>query len=963
MLDYSKSFIEVQFPVSKVSKESYKERMANLGQTLTGLGKWWGRKPLILVRATLLGVLLPVSNNFERDREIFLKIMTMDDEGLFLRKEKNLTQKDLYELLDNKNRDLYMELSDKGKPVYKKGITTTDKETLQRLAFRSLSYDDKLKYCTRPEHIENLPQTSWDEINAYLETNADSFPSLIEELGVKRFGHRPKIGDVFSGGGSIPFEAARLGTDVFASDLNPVASLLTWASLHIAGASDKEVEELKKFQGKVYKSVDKQISEWGIEHNEKGDRADSYLYCMETNCPECGYHVPIAPSWIIGKGTKTVALLQDNKNNGFYINIIQDASKEQFNEAEKNITMKRNNIYCPHCEMETPITSIRGDRRDAEGNTVYGLRLWEKDEFIPRKEDVFQERLYCIRYVSNKGRYYTAPTNEDLKREKRVKELLDDRFLEWQEKGYIPSAQIEAGYNTTQPIRERGWKYWHQLFNPRQLLVNGLFAKYVDELSKSRQEIVLGLLGINKINDWNSKLCIWNVGAGTEKTQNTFTTNALNTLFNYGTRALDMYKPSWYININKYSISSNNEVFVQDARKNENKADIWITDPPYADAVNYHELTEFFLAWDKKLIESSFPEWYTDSKRILAVKGVGESFNDSMIEIYSNLNKHMPNNGSQVVMFTHQDVKVWAELAMILWSANLRVTSAWTISTETASGGLKSGNYVSGTVLLTLKKQTSEEKIYQDELYDDIRDEVENTIDVMRDLNDKDDPDFNDSDFILASYAAALKSITSYKEIAGIDVPFWLAQGREIDEVNPVAELISKAQDIAYNYLIPEGFDKFIWREMSDEERFFIRGLELEMNNIYQVGDYQELARGFGVADYTDMFHSTKANNARFKTADEFKRRFIGDSGFGSTLTRHLLVALHDCIKEEKASSGVAYLRTTYFDNNEYWREKKRMEEILGFIAKVEIIPHMAHWKETGYFAKVLREALKNDGV
>src|SRR5699024_12731182 len=123
------------FPVSKVSKESYKERMANLGQTLTGLGKWWGRKPLILVRATLLGVLLPVSNNFERDREIFLKIMTMDDEGLFLRKEKNLTQKDLYELLDNKNRDLYMELSDKGKPVYKKGITTTDKETLQRLAF------------------------------------------------------------------------------------------------------------------------------------------------------------------------------------------------------------------------------------------------------------------------------------------------------------------------------------------------------------------------------------------------------------------------------------------------------------------------------------------------------------------------------------------------------------------------------------------------------------------------------------------------------------------------------------------------------------------------------------------------------------------------------------------------------------------------------------------------------------
>jgi adenine-specific DNA methylase len=40
------AFIEKQFPVSKVSKESYKERKANNGQALTGLGKWWGRKRL-----------------------------------------------------------------------------------------------------------------------------------------------------------------------------------------------------------------------------------------------------------------------------------------------------------------------------------------------------------------------------------------------------------------------------------------------------------------------------------------------------------------------------------------------------------------------------------------------------------------------------------------------------------------------------------------------------------------------------------------------------------------------------------------------------------------------------------------------------------------------------------------------------------------------------------------------------
>src|SRR6266851_1950887 len=85
-----RTFIESQFPVSKLSKESYRERKAVFDQTLTKLGKWWGRKPLVLARAVLLGLLLPASDNPRQDREIFLKLMTMDDEGLRRRKSKNL---------------------------------------------------------------------------------------------------------------------------------------------------------------------------------------------------------------------------------------------------------------------------------------------------------------------------------------------------------------------------------------------------------------------------------------------------------------------------------------------------------------------------------------------------------------------------------------------------------------------------------------------------------------------------------------------------------------------------------------------------------------------------------------------------------------------------------------------------------------------------------------------------------
>lgn len=380
MLDYSKSFIEMQFPVSKVSKESYKERKANLGQTLTGLGKWWGRKPLILVRATLLGVLLPISDDPMKDRDVFLKLLTMDEEGLFLRKSKNLTTKELYQVLTDKEKAKFFTASStENKPTFRHGITKADKEYLQRLTFNRLSYDEKLTYCNRPEHVENLPKLAWDEINAHLDTSATNFQELVQQLGEKRYGHTPRIGDCFAGGGSIPFDSARMGANVYASDLNPIASLLSWSALNIAGASNGEIDKLRSFQKMVYNQVDAQIVKWEIEHNEVGDRADSYLYCNESKCPECGYKVPLAPSWTIGKGTKTIALLNDNGMDGFNIEIVQGASAEDFRKTESLVTIRGNNMYCPHCKNETPIAVLRRERKDEEGNSISGLRKWQKN--------------------------------------------------------------------------------------------------------------------------------------------------------------------------------------------------------------------------------------------------------------------------------------------------------------------------------------------------------------------------------------------------------------------------------------------------------------------------------------------------------------------------------------------------------------------------------------------------------
>lgn len=957
MVDYTKSFIEVQFPVSKVSKESYKERMSGASQTLTTLGKWWGRKPLILIRAIILGILLPVTDNPKKDRDIFLKILTMDDDGLNKRKYKNISVDNIYPLLTNKEKEKYFEVND-NEIKYKSNIMSEDKERLQKLAFNRLSYDDKLLYCIRPEQISNLPEKVWDEINNHLCTSANSIPMLICQLGEKKYGHIPSIGDCFVGGGSTVFEAGRMGCNIYASDLNPIATLLTWASLNLC--NDVNTSTLSTFQDKLYTSLNNKFIEWSIEINEYGHRGDSYLYCSEVKCPECGYKVPLAPSWIIVKESNIIAKLIDNQKDGFDIDIITNATKKEVEDA-KIATIKGNNMYCPHCKKETSIISLRNDRKDSNGTTVYGLRKWEKNEFIPRPTDLFQERLYCIRYINEGKRYYTTPTEKDIYREQLVAQLLSERFEDWQEKGILPSSIIENGDKTDEPIRTRGWQYWHQLYNPRQLLLFGLLHEIINELANTKNELVVGLLILNKLVDWGSKLSIWH--SSRPDPQNTFLNQALNTIYNYGVRGLEKYEKMIK---NTYCMDiqcTNNIVHTLDARNNDIVNDIWITDPPYADAVNYHELTEFFLSWDKKLLEKAFPEWYTDSKRILAVRGTGKPFNDSMIEIYKNLANHMPDNGTQVVMFTHQDVKVWAELALILWSAGLRVVSAWTIATETESGGLKSGNYVKGTVLLVLKKRLSNEVVFQDELYGEIKNEVKRQIDSMRDLDDKDDPNFSDGDYLLASYVASLKVLTSYKDIEGINVEYELSKIRDTKEESPIVEIINKAKKIANDYLIPEGIDKQFWRDFKPEERLYIKGLEIESNNIYQISAYQELSRGYGVTEYKDLFQNFSANTVRLRTASEFKGKNLGNSDFGNSLLRHIFMAIHLSVNSETTTEGRKYLRTTYDQNGEYWNRRNEMINILEFLARFETIGHMEHWHIDAYYGKLLKEAIKNDGI
>ncbi len=163
--------------------------------------------------------------------------------------------------------------------------------------------------------------------------------------------------------------------EAYGSDLNPVAALLTWASLNIVGGGPEVAQQVRQAQQAVYEAVDRQVTAWGIEHNEQGWRADAYLYCNEVICPECGWQVPLAPSWVIGEKTRCVARLQpDEAQQRFDILIESGVPGQEMDVAKKGGTVKKSALMCPHCQQSTPMTMLRGDRRSGDG-TQYGLRL------------------------------------------------------------------------------------------------------------------------------------------------------------------------------------------------------------------------------------------------------------------------------------------------------------------------------------------------------------------------------------------------------------------------------------------------------------------------------------------------------------------------------------------------------------------------------------------------------------
>jgi putative DNA methylase len=321
----------------------------------------------------------------------------------------------------------------------------------------------------------------------------------------------------------------------------------------------------------------------------------------------------------------------------------------------------------------------------------------------------------------------------------------------------------------------------------------------------------------------------------------------------------------------------------------------------------------------------------------------------------------MPDNGIQVIMFTHQSGSIWADMANIVWASGLQVTAAWYVATETDSA-LREGSHVKGTVLLVCRKHQGTLKTTRDDLAWDIKEEVEAQVQALTGLNQqakglyRDENVFEDADVQMAGYAA-LRVLTRYAIIDGRQMTEGAIRPRVKGEATFVDGLIAFAVNTAHQCLIPQGIPKPHWDRLSGAERFYLKMLDLEARGARALDNYQNFAKAFKVRDFRPLLASQKANAARLKSAVEFARAEMSEgSQLYQSVLRAVLYGVMELVREVDPEQVLAHLTLNVPNYYADMTQRALAAELADYLARrLETLR-----PEEARAARILRELVKN---
>ena len=619
-----KRLIEDYLPIEAISAEASREKSVRKGHIST-LHLWWARRPLVACRAAVYGALVPASQ--------FVPNGASDE------KKKSLGRANAAKFV--KSLCQYP-----GSPAV---IKEAQNHILK-------AHADRLTQEISEWQTGKTAKPTWiDEFNF---AGSSVTQGDIEDGRAPR----PRVLDMFAGGGAIPLEALRLGCEAYALDLNPVAHIIELCTLVYPQRYGKPDPAVRGMTGP---KNDKGETTWGGLANEvrywggwmlkkvkaeigdlyplipdpafKGRRQEvqmdwlkdhdvddvppgylmpvAYLWTRTVTCknPSCRATVPLVrQTWLCKKSNRCVALkmiaLQGQKTVRFEVVETTALTGLGFNPAGFS---KSGNATCPFCGTVADNDYVKAEacsgRMSSQRMTTICIKPGKQGKIYLSVDDL------------------TDADFDDTDITKRIDILLKKTGLT------LPSEGMDKRDPTTVAGRGFGFAEWASLFVRRQLLYLMTLAGSVSiadnvmrswGITEEHSSAIISFLGIlvDRQADYNSAQCIWESGG--EFIKSTFTRQALPMVWDFVEQAPfggASGSPEGAIGWITAAIDSLSHITLSGVVSRgsatslpwkEQHFDAVITDPPYYDNVSYAVLSDFFYVWLKRSVGYLYPDHF-----------------------------------------------------------------------------------------------------------------------------------------------------------------------------------------------------------------------------------------------------------------------------------------------------------------------------------------------------------------
>jgi adenine-specific DNA methylase len=730
-----RSLIEQWLPAGAVGAESLRERgSAKAYPPINFLHVWWARRPLIASRAAVAASLLPAWPTVSE---------AADDPSasqvLEALQEQFPGGEDAY------RKWFVLFLGILGDPVAGRAAIAVANEAGLKLEGNGYGYDRAFTVTPSEQDIDLFHTL------ASLMSGSPSAPVVL---------------DSFAGGGSIPFEAARLGCDTIANELNPVASAILQGTVVLPAALGPSfADTIQKYGDRWAQRVEQRLDAYFPRQD--GETVAAYIWAHTVPCPTTGRPTPLAPDFWLARGAAAKSIAVE-----LHIDQVTGAVTTSIVEGKSAIE--------------------HGDRSTYKRGV--GQSIWTGETF---SGDYIREQAntgllgVMLLAVSGtrpgvKGRSFREPTVEDVDAITAARRELDRCLPAWEVADLIPSEDVPRGSKTDEP-RRMGLTRWRDMFLDRQLLVSGVMLEELQqtiteargELPQDRTEALALFLAFafDRAITHNGRLSRWDPTR--LKVCNVFERHDF--AFKWTCAEFDGAHSlvPWAVNnavVNHLKISAlvaDEETLFSAARTvsarvirgsaaalplPDSSVDAVVTDPPYYDNVMYAEVSDYFYVWLKRSLRDTWPQFtdlvLTDKvdeavanpslfKDVAAPPRRGRRrgpddgptateladarYEELLEASFAEAYRVLKDDGVLTVMFTHKRVEAWDTLGAALLDAGFSITASWPVHTESEHSLHQARkNSAASTIFLACRKRPGSEPGY----WADIRAEVEAAADA-----------------------------------------------------------------------------------------------------------------------------------------------------------------------------------------------------------------------------------------